>query len=241
MLYSLGVGISFLFFSAYYLLFTASEINEEEIKIVEEINEMYHAEVEELEDVVISLARTLDAKDKYTEGHSERVCQYAMFLGERIGLKEAKLETLRIGALIHDIGKISLDLSLLNKVEKLNYDEFEEIKMHPVWGKNILNPHKSLEDVSKIVAMHHEKLDGSGYPDKLKGDEIPIEIRIVSIVDIFDALTTDRAYRKSLSVEKAVQIIKEEAAQGKLDSYLLGEFIDMLEEIYGLETSELSP
>ncbi|HCF70940.1 MAG TPA: hypothetical protein DER33_05020 [Syntrophomonas sp.] len=189
------------------------------------------SETENFEDVVISLARTIDAKDKYTEGHIERVSQYAAFLGERVGLDEDKLETIRIGALIHDIGKICVDLTILHKPGQLNSNEFEQIKQHPILGEQICSPLKALHDAGIIVRCHHEKLDGSGYPDGLSGDQISLETRIVTIADIFDALTTERSYRKALTVEEALEVMQAEALQGKLDQALVHEFFNMLAEM----------
>lgn len=195
---------------------------------VENAREELAAQMENIEDVVISLARTIDAKDKYTEGHTERVSQYAVFLGERVGLSDRTLETLRIGALIHDLGKIGIDLEILNKPGKLTADELAQIRLHPALGQQICSPLKALQEVGDIIRHHHEKLDGSGYPDGLTGDQISLHARIVSIVDIFDALTTERSYRDALPVEEAMRIMKEEAAQGKLDSSLVAEFESML-------------
>lgn len=195
---------------------------------VEKAYEELAAEKENIEDVVISLARTIDAKDKYTEGHIERVSQYAVFLGERMGFGSPRLEHLRIGALIHDLGKIGVDQSVLNKPGKLTPEEWEQIHSHPALGQQICSPLKVLQDAGDIIRHHHEKLDGSGYPDGLCGDQISLEARLVAVVDIFDALTTERSYRPALPVEEAINILKEEAAQGKLDSRLVIEFESML-------------
>ena len=197
----------------------------------QELKEPSGSETENFEDVVISLARTIDAKEKYTEGHIERVSQYAAFLGERVGLDEDKLETIRIGALIHDIGKICVDLTILHKPGQLNSNEFEQIKQHPILGEQICSPLKALHDAGIIVRCHHEKLDGSGYPDGLSGDQISLETRIVTIADIFDALTTERSYRKALTVEEALEVMQAEALQGKLDQALVHEFFNMLAEM----------
>jgi hypothetical protein len=198
---------------------------------IEEARQELAAQTENIEDVVISLARTIDAKDKYTEGHTERVSQYAVFLGERLGLTERKLETLRIGALIHDLGKIGIDLSILNKPGHLTEEEFEEIKLHPALGQQICSPLKALQEVGDIIRHHHERLDGSGYPDGLRDEEISQNARIVAVVDVFDALTTERSYKKALSPEEALCIMREEAAQGQLDSRIVQEFESMLYDL----------
>jgi hypothetical protein len=195
------------------------------------LKKQFANESENIEDVVISLARTIDAKDKYTEGHIERVSQYAAFLGERIGLDENTLATIRIGALIHDIGKICIDLNILHKPTKLTSLEFEQIKQHPLQGEQICSPLRALRDAGVIVRCHHEKLDGSGYPNGLSGDEISLETRIVTVADIFDALTTERSYRKALTVKEALEVLRQEAGQGKLDRMLVEQFIAMLTEM----------
>lgn len=185
------------------------------------LQEEYAAEMEMVEDVVISLARTIDAKDRYTEGHTERVSQYSVFLGEKAGLSEKRLEILRMGALIHDIGKIGIDQDVLNKPGKLDAQERKHIETHPLLGEKICTPLKAFKDVRSIIRSHHEKLDGSGYPDGLQGDAINLETRIVTVADIFDALTTERSYRQALSIETAITIMKEEADAGKLDAELI--------------------
>lgn len=221
MIVTIGLGIYLL--NLDYLKIT-STLNKQIIKVTED----YVAAVENVEDVVISLARTIDAKDKYTEGHTERVSQYATFLAERLGLKDKTIEKIRIGALIHDIGKIGISLEILNKTEELTEAENAQIRLHPELGYQICSPLKAMEDIGDIIRYHHEKLDGSGYPDGLKGEEISLEIRIVTIADIFDALTTDRPYRRALDPDQAIKILKAEAHGGKLDIFLVNEFAEML-------------
>jgi len=195
------------------------------------LQEEYAAEMEMVEDVVISLARTIDAKDRYTEGHTERVSQYSVFLGEKVGLNEKRLEILRMGALIHDIGKIGIDQDVLNKPGQLNARERKHIETHPLLGEKICTPLKAFKDVRSIIRSHHEKLDGSGYPDGLIGDAINLETRIVTIADIFDALTTERSYRQALSIETAIAIMREEGDAGKLDAELIALFEIVLSDM----------
>ena len=198
----------------------------------QQMQDEFEAAVENVEDVVISLARTIDAKDRYTQGHAERVSQYAAFLGERLGMTDKEIENLRIGGLIHDIGKIGIDQNVLDKPGKLNPEERQQIEIHPVLGEEICSPLKSLQAVTNIIRNHHERLDGSGYPDGLQDNGIPLEVRIVSIVDVFDALTTDRSYRPAMSIDEALAIIRQEANQGKLDVSLVREFEVMLQEMF---------
>lgn len=186
---------------------------------------------ENIEDVVIALARTIDVRDKYTEGHTERVSQYALFLGERLGLDKHTLNKIRIGALVHDLGKIGLNTSVLNKPGPLTPEEREHINRHPELGEQICRPLKAFADIRDIIRHHHEKLDGSGYPDHLKDEDISLEVRIVAIADIFDALTTDRPYRKALSPQQAMEILREEAEKNKLDKRLVYEFSLLLNDM----------
>lgn len=202
---------------------------------IDVLQEEYAAEMEMVEDVVISLARTIDAKDRYTEGHTERVSQYSVFLGEKVGLSEKRLEILRMGALIHDIGKIGIDQDVLDKPGKLDAKERQHIETHPLLGEKICTPLKAFKEVRSIIRSHHEKLDGSGYPDGLMGDAISLETRIVTIADIFDALTTERSYRHALPIETAIAIMKEEATAGKLDIELIVLFELVLNEMGLLE------
>ncbi len=160
-------------------------------------------------EVVTSLAGTIDAKDPYTKGHSSLVSRYSEALARAIQLPEAEVERIKLGALLHDIGKIGIPETVLRKPAMLNDDEWEIMKQHPVIGaEKVLAPNESLRDLIPMVKYHHEHWDGTGYPCGLKGDEIPLNARIVSIADAYHALVSDRPYRKGLSVEKACEILK---------------------------------
>jgi putative nucleotidyltransferase with HDIG domain len=154
--------------------------------------------------VIGALATALDARDPYTAGHSQRVADLSVSIGRQMRLAEADLETLRVGALLHDIGKIGVSDAVLRKAGKLTADEFEQIKLHPTLGARILKPLKFLDAQLTIVELHHERPDGRGYPHGLKGDEIPLFARIVHVADAFDAMTSARAYRGALPVSVAV-------------------------------------
>lgn len=151
-----------------------------------------------------AISEALDEKDTYTHGHSRRVTLYALILGRSLNLDKATLEKLQLAGLLHDIGKIGTPECILNKPGGLTHEEFTTIKKHPGKGKEILKNIKQLKDISSWLRSHHEKYDGSGYPDGLKGDEIPLPSRILSIADTYDAMTSDRSYRKGLSHETAV-------------------------------------
>ena len=184
-----------------------------DINIDEELINQFHNEKitskEHLLDIVSSLVNTIDAKDPYTKGHSSAVSRYSEALARAIDLPEKEVEKIKLGALLHDIGKIGIPEHVLKKPTKLNDEEWETMKQHPAIGANkVLKPNKSLHDFIPIVKYHHEHIDGKGYPEGLKGDEIPLSARIVAVADAYHALISDRPYRKALSVNKACEILK---------------------------------
>lgn len=187
--------------------------------------------LEEAEKVIVALAKTIDARDPYTAGHSERVSFYAGLLGQRMGLNETDLAALRQGALFHDLGKIAVRDEVLLKPDKLTADEYQHMKCHPTVGRDLLRHMKTLPRALPVVYHHHEKLDGSGYPDGINGSAIPVSTRIVSIADVYDALTTDRPYRPALEREQALTIMTGEARKGWWDSDVLDEFRHLLETL----------
>jgi putative two-component system response regulator len=184
--------------------------------------------LEDAEQVIISLARTIDARDRYTYGHSARVSLYAGLLGERVGLEGRMLATVRRGGLFHDFGKIAIRDAVLLKPAKLTAEEYSEIKRHPTEGRDLLQNMKTLLHAMPVVYHHHERMDGSGYPDGLSGEAIPITARVTTIVDVFDALTTARVYRGALSREDSLGIMAEEVGKGWWDGRLLDEFRGVL-------------
>jgi putative two-component system response regulator len=184
--------------------------------------------LEDAEQVIIALARTIDARDRYTYGHSARVSLYAGLLGERLGLDRRVLATVRQGALFHDFGKIAIRDAVLLKPGKLTADEYAEIKRHPREGRDMLQNMKTLALAMPVVYHHHERMDGSGYPDGLSGHSIPIAARVTTIADVFDALTTARVYRVALSREESLGIMAEEVRKGWWDGRLLDEFRGVL-------------
>src|SRR4051812_15618607 len=158
---------------------------------------------------VQTLVQALEAKDAYTSGHSSRVSRYATKAAVRLGFTGDALEHIRLGGELHDIGKIGTREDILNKPGPLSHEEFEHIKAHASLGEKILAPLLAASPaVLRIVRSHHERLDGSGFPDSLRGDQIPLEARIVAVVDAFDAMTTDRAYRRPRSPADAVQELR---------------------------------
>jgi putative two-component system response regulator len=184
--------------------------------------------LEDAEQVIISLARTIDARDRYTYGHSARVSLYAGLLGERIGLEGRMLATVRRGGLFHDFGKIAVRDAVLLKPAKLTAEEYGEIKRHPTEGRDLLQNMKTLLHAMPIVYHHHERMDGSGYPDGLSGEAIPIAARVTTVADVFDALTTARVYRGALARADALDIMAGEVRKGWWDGRLLDEFRGVL-------------
>jgi putative nucleotidyltransferase with HDIG domain len=155
-----------------------------------------------------ALAETIEKRDPYTGGHTKRVMNYSLAIGRAIGLNKLEMENLKLAAILHDIGKIGIRDDVLLKPDKLDQNELLIMNTHPKHGAEILNHVKRLKDVIPGMRSHHEKYDGNGYPDKLKGDQIPIIGRIIAVADTFDAMITDRPYRKALSVEVALEEIR---------------------------------
>jgi putative two-component system response regulator len=174
--------------------------------------------------VLFSLALTIEAKDPYTEGHCDRLSKYSVALGEKLGLPQDLRLALRRGGLIHDIGKLAVPESILLKPGPLTPEERKTMEQHTIEGERICAPLRSFRNVLPIIRHHHEKQDGSGYPDGLKGEQVPLTARILQITDIYDALSTDRPYRKALAQEKAFAIMREEVKRGWWDGLILDEF-----------------
>lgn len=178
---------------------------------------------------ITTVANTIDAKDDYTKGHSIRVAHYAKALARKLGWTEEEVQNIHYIALLHDIGKIGVPDSVLNKPFKLTNIEFELIKNHTIMGAEILKDIKMFQDVNIGAKYHHERYDGKGYPNGLKGEEIPLVARVIGIVDSYDAMTSNRVYRKRLQDE----VVKEELLRGRgtqFDPYLIDKFMELLEE-----------
>jgi len=184
-----------------------------------------------IENVLFSVANIIEAKDAYTQGHITRVSNLAVDVGRRMGLTKKQIAELRIGGILHDIGKIGVPEEILNKPGALEPDEWETMKAHPVIGYRIAMPlKKNLGCALEVIRHHHEKLDGSGYPDGIIGNEIGVEAKIMAVVDSYDALITDRPYRKGMTREKTFQILRNEAGAGKLDKDVVACLIEMIGE-----------
>ena len=185
-------------------------------------------ELECAEAVLFSLARSIEGKDPYTHGHCERLAEYSASLGEHLGLPEDQIIALRRAGVVHDIGKIAIPDSIILKPSSLTPDEWKLMREHPVVGERICAPLKSFRSVVPIIRHHHEKFDGSGYPDGLVGEAIPITARVLQVADVYDALTTVRPYKNALSTADALQTMKQEVAKGWWDRHIFDEFEGLL-------------
>lgn len=179
-------------------------------------DEVYH-------EIIECITCALDAKDPYTAGHSQRVSDMATKVCELIGLKESHIERIHIAAHLHDIGKIGVPDAVLNKTERLNDEEWEAIKKHPSIGAEILSKSHHLTEVKDIVLSHHERFDGTGYPQGLKGEEIPVGARIIAICDSIDAMTSTRSYRKAHDFDFCYQEIEKNL--GKMYDPVIGRYV----------------
>jgi putative two-component system response regulator len=182
-----------------------------------------------VESALVSLANAVEAKDNYTLGHTRRVANLAVALGKRLQMSDKETFALRLGGILHDVGKIGIAEEILNKPGKLEDHEWEAMRAHPEIGYQICLPLKATLGIAlDVIRHHHEKLDGSSYPDGLKGEEISLAARIMCVVDIYDALVTERPYRKAMPKEKAITILQEEVSQGKLDRVVVNELKDLV-------------
>jgi len=187
----------------------------------------YTDELESAESVILSLALTVEARDPYTEGHCQRIAAYARALGAQLTLQDDELAALQRGGYLHDVGKIGVPDLVLLKPSKLTVEEYEVMKRHTVIGERLCGELRSLEAVRPIVRHHHERRDGSGYPDSLRGDEIPLLAQIVGIVDTYDAITTTRPYRAALPADHAYEELMDETARGLHREDLVRVFIGL--------------
>ena len=194
----------------------------ENMELSKNIEETYY-------NTLVMLARIVEARDTYSAGHLERVSSYVQMFAEKIEIDKETKKILMDAALLHDLGKVGIQDTILKKQGKLTAQEYEMMKEHTIIGENILKPLRSMSKLSTLVRHHHELYDGSGYPDKLKGEEIPLAARMLTIVDVYDAITTDRPYRKAMSHEEAINVLKSYAGN-KLDPKLVEVFLQLIEE-----------
>ena len=222
-------------FDQLFLLIESGLKSVDQMHIINDINEELKDKNEELEkaylDTIGILRQTVEAKDPYTRGHSDRVSAYSVLIGEKLGLSESDINTLRIGGLFHDIGKIGIPDSILLKESKLSDDEYSQIKNHPSIGAHILQDATIFKDIIPIVKHHHERYDGNGYPGRLKGEDIPYLVRIATVADAFDAMTSKRSYRNSLTLD----VVKSEfrnCSGTQFDPEIAKVFLEILDNDY---------
>ncbi|MFV9507058.1 MAG: HD-GYP domain-containing protein [Oscillochloridaceae bacterium umkhey_bin13] len=185
-------------------------------------------QLERTEQVIFMLALAVEAKDAYTEGHLRRLASYSEQLAIVANVPHEQLKAVRFGGLLHDIGKISIDDAILRKPGALTAEEYEQIKQHPEYGARIVQPMRFASEVAPIIRHHHERWDGNGYPAGLAGEGIPLGARIVAIADAYDAMMTDRPYRRSLGLEETLRRLR--AGSGReWDPHLLALFLDLVE------------
>ena len=203
----------------------------------------YTDELDSAESVITSLALTVEARDASTDGHCQRLARYATALGSAIGVSQEELGALERGGYLHDVGKIGIPDAILLKAGPLSGDERSLMQQHTVIGERLCGNLRSLASVRPIVRWHHERLDGSGYPDGLSGDRIPLCAQIVGVVDVFDAVTTVRPYRGALPTALARELLLTEVRMGRFSPDLVGEFLSLvdtgrLDGIAGPETEK---
>ena len=189
----------------------------------------YTDDLDSAESVIVSLALTIEARDRTTDGHCQRLAQYASALGRTIGLGEDDVSALERGGFLHDVGKVGIPDAVLLKPGPLTREEYDLIKQHTVIGERLCGELRSLRNVRPIVRHHHERLDGSGYPDGLRGETIPLLAQVMGIVDVFDALTTARPYKAALPFAWAAEELRSEAARGWRRADLVATFLDQVE------------
>lgn len=209
----------------------------EQMNTIKKINDELQDKNAELEkaylDTIGILRQTVEAKDPYTRGHSDRVSEFSVLIGKKLGLDEKTLHILKIGGLFHDIGKIGIPDSILLKESKLNDEEYSQIKNHPTIGAHILGDAKVFQDIIPIVKHHHERFDGKGYPSQLAGEDIPFIARIAAVADTFDAMTSKRTYRDALPLD-TVKAEIERCSGSQFDPKIAKVFLDILNNEYNL-------
>jgi putative two-component system response regulator len=185
------------------------------------------------EAVVYALARAVEAKSVFTHGHAERVTHYCLGLADAVGLSATDRDVLRKGSQLHDIGKISIPDAVLNKPGPLTPDEYAIVKEHAAQGAHIVEPLHSVRDAVPLIRWHHERLDGTGYPDGLRGEQIPLLVRVLSVCDVYDSLSSDRPYRPAIPHEVCLDMLHENAQGGGLDPELVVLFMEIASKVTG--------
>lgn len=188
-------------------------------------------QLERAEGIITALGLTIEARDPYTAGHCERLARYAVALGQALGVDEPTLRALRLGGFLHDLGKIAVPDGILLKAGPFDPAERKRIQVHPVVGADLVQGLRTLDQVRPLIRYHHERWDGSGYPDGLKGEAIPLGARIMAVVDVYDALRTERPYKGPLPHTEAVSILLQETDAGFWDPRITAAFLEVLKEL----------
>jgi len=202
--------------------FEANKLSRENSQLIADFKDLFSGTISAITDA-------LDEKDKFTLGRSKRVCEYAIEIAKEMNLSDIELSKIEVASLLHDIGMIGVPEYILHKTEKLTNEEYENIKKHVEYGINILGSIKQLDSVVAIIKCHHERYDGSGYPYGMKGEEIPIGARIIALADTFDALVSARAYRDSMELTKAIELISSYAGK-QLDYNVVQAFLRIVDK-----------
>jgi len=189
--------------------------------------------LERAEGVIVTLGATIEARDRYTAGHCERLAAYGVALGQALDVEEPLLRALRLGGYLHDLGKIAVPDAVLLKPGALTPVELAQVRRHPALGADLVRGMRTLDDVRPIIRHHHERWDGSGYPDGLRGEAIPLGARIMAVVDVFDALHTERPYKPALSTADALTILRTETDAGAWDPQVVARFVDIVRGLGG--------
>jgi len=190
----------------------------------------YTDELEHSSRVFEGIALVVERRDAYTHDHGKRIGEYASRVGKSLGINDTDIGTLRLAGIFHDLGKIAVPDGILHKPGKLTVEEFATMKSHPVVGSDLVRPMKTMDKVLPLVRHHHEKLDGSGYPDGWRGAEIPVLVRIISVVDVYDALNTKRPYKEAIPRERCLSIMREEVGRGWWDRDIVETFAKIIQE-----------
>lgn len=203
---------------------------QQSLRYAQDVRRLYQQLQRSMYQSLVGLCAAIEAKDAYTRGHSERVGAWSRRLAERLGLGTDEVERIGQAGLLHDIGKIGVPESVLRKRGALAEEEWEIMRRHPVVGAQIVAPFETLAGIGTLIRHHHERVDGSGYPDGLCGDAVPLGCRVIAVADVYDALTSDRSYRSAWSHDRAMAVLFEQAGQ-VLDAEIVGAFAEIVADV----------
>jgi HD-GYP domain-containing protein (c-di-GMP phosphodiesterase class II) len=203
---------------------------EQSLRYAQDVRRLYHQLQRSVYQSLVGLCTALEAKDPYTRGHSERVGAWSQRLAARLALPAAEIERVGQAGLLHDIGKIGVPEHVLRKPGGLDEEEWTAMRRHPLIGAQIVGPFETLAGVDLLIRHHHERLDGRGYPDGLRGEAIPLGCRIIAVADVWDALTSNRPYRAAWTPERALACLRAQAGT-ELDAQAVAAFVEMLGDV----------